>query len=145
MAVFFSLRCQGAATRAAAAARDFVCRSLDKRPPEADPVDGRIFARVARVQQLAVFNKQQAFNDNFGDVLKVLINAGGVGRVKQGPSAAVIDFKSGLRLFMIGRVNAVPAELQELRRKARLGLNGIAFFPGALKVARKAGVAAALV
>ena len=145
MAVFFNLCGKRAAAGAATAACGLVDCALQHSLSQARPVDSRIFTGIARVKQFAVFNKNKAFDDNFRYGLKTRINMGRVGHVKKRLTAAVIDFKPRLRLFMIGRVNAQIAELNKIRRKARLGLNIIASFAGALDEGGKINIAAPLV
>ena len=140
--VFFDLCGQRAAAghAAVAAQADTGQRLVEHGFREAVPFDGRIAARVARVEQFAVFDEQQALHQQRRRGVEFIVVALGEARREQGLGAAIEDLEADLGFLVVGGVQAEVGHLDHLRRDARLRRDRVIARLQAFEVFRQAGI-----
>jgi len=125
VAVLLQLRRQGTAARRlpwqVQLTGDLRPGSLGK----ARPVHGGVRLGRVRVEQLAVFNEQQAVDHQRWHLVEVLIQLRRIVELIKRRGAAVGDGQSGLQLFGIGNEQAMAAVVHQRVGKARLGFDQI--------------------
>ncbi len=143
--VFLDLRCQRAA--AGRLVLRIVQRDdlVERRAPEAVPLDGGIAAGVAGIEQLAVLDEQQRLHQQRGDVLEARVAALGKARAEQRLAAAVGDLQPGARLGPVGKVQAAFRDGNHVGRETRLDVDGVSAGLQTLDELRQPRVAHAIV
>ncbi|MNO78378.1 hypothetical protein D3C76_695140 [compost metagenome] len=107
MAVLLKLRRQGTAASRLAGQGKVLGHLAVGRLGEARPVDRRVVARVLAVEQVAVFDEQQAVDDHRRDRRKVRVQVLRVVVLVERVATAVGDRQAGLDLLDIGGEQAV--------------------------------------
>ncbi|MNE03067.1 hypothetical protein D3C80_955560 [compost metagenome] len=120
MPVFFQLGRQGTAARRLAGQGQVLRHLGIGGLGKARPVHGGVVQRVVGVEQVAVFDEQQAVDNDRRDRGEVGVQVLRVMKLVQRIALAVGDRQAGLNFFGVGNEKAVIDVVHQRRRKARL-------------------------
>src|SRR5262249_26110911 len=120
MAELLDLCGEGAAAAFLQAGDNPAADPAGDREEEAVPFDRRIALRLLPVEQVAVFDEQQAADDKIGNALVIGIDPLGKFGAIDLVAVAVVDPEAGLVLFLVDREGAELDEAEQALGPARL-------------------------
>src|SRR5690242_5266968 len=90
------------------------------RKHEPPPLDSGVAARGFRIEEVVVFDEQQAVDDERRDRREILIGPLGIAGLVERVAVAIVEFQPGAGLLAVNRIAPLVDEPLQGRRPARL-------------------------